>query len=231
MVRWAAPLVGEPLQIPVVRVDPDHPGVTAEHADRYLDAFAQMMELEKSDAKAAAGAAGIPHPAGVLLWKGLEDDMAGWTVSIGFVLVDGEPVERLVNFYNDGSATQVSRAQRELRIGEALRAVRQIADELPGLFEDWTALRTRRRGRAGSPDAIYAHWASLRVEAEGLSREQRGGKSVLAFLADREHVSLGSVKQYMQRARDRGLLTSGNEPTQYAQDLLARASAHKNLEV
>ncbi len=54
---------------------------------------------------------------------------------------------------------------------------------------------------------------------------------MLAFLADREHVSLGSVKQYMQRARDRGLLTSGNEPTQYAQDLLARASAHKNLEV
>lgn len=165
-----------------------------------------------------------PHPPGVVLWRDLDGDLDGWTVSVGFVLEDGKPRERTVVFYAEGIPTRVSRAQRELRITEAFAALRSLADALPRTFGEWRSLVEGPTGRRGTPEVRYAVWAQRRVEAD--AEAEKAGMPVLRWAAQQYGFSEGAIKQYWFKAREKGLLTprSVHPPrlTDKAERLLAR---------
>ncbi len=146
-----------------------------------------------------------PHPESVLMWRDLDGDLTGWTVSVGFVLEDGAPLVRLVVFYNEDGPARVAEAQRELRITEAQRGLQKIADAMPETFARWTSLVEGRPGRRGTALARRAVWAKRRVLAE--DQAKAAGQPVIAWMAEKYRYSPGSVTQYVHKARAEGLLS------------------------
>lgn len=92
------------------------------------------------------------------------------------------------------------------------------------LGADWEAatMTPRRSGRGGTDDRFYALWARHYVDA--LSTHPR---APVKHLAETHHLSNGSIRQYLDRARRRGLLerpagrTAGGSLTAKAIELLA----------
>lgn len=91
----------------------------------------------------------------------------------------------------------------------------------PGLRVDRDALgHPRRPGRRGRPDVFYAQWAARYV------RELVRGGDVIERLARRHHFSTGTVRHFLQVARERDLLTkappgrAGGQLTEKAISLL-----------
>lgn len=120
-----------------------------------------------------------------------------------------------------------SRLARRLLGGDLARQVELTLDDpwlLWNLGPAWREVATtlRRTGRAGTDDMKYALWARRYVRALEVKPT-----APVKYLEEKHHLSNGTIRQYVDRARRRDLLTRPDHPrrpggrlTQKALDLI-----------
>lgn len=163
-----------------------------------------------------------------------DERLPGWTIEMRLAPTDDgfEPVE-IRHFANGENHERMgSRLARRFGLGQVEEEISlwlQDRELNPYLAEPWRR-KPKRPGRAGRDDLDYAMWARKYVAA--VEREPRRALQSLidaenAELPAHEHLTDSQVRAFLNRARNRGLLTeapagrSGGELTNKAKKMLA----------